>query len=107
MNPQISIEKEKHSIALRFQNSDQTQIENAYTRFEEIRGLVGELIAIEQALLSISDGEYENRFKAIQAMELKLQITLSSATEQAQICREIVLGLESISQQGFPEFQEP
>ena len=106
MNFEISIKSEDTQISLEISNFRPENGALISVRVEEVMTLLSEILSSDEAASKLSDDELTRLQPGLAALELKYKILVHQATQQATAAKSIAEGRSTISQHGFPEFDD-
>lgn len=81
-------------------------VETLEERTHEVLSLLSNLLLADSVWQNLTDSEREGRLNAWAAMGMMVQSDLQTANKRAKLLVAIADGSESISNHGFPEFQD-
>jgi hypothetical protein len=106
MTFQLSIDAEENQLSLKINNFRPESSELINIRLEEVLELLNEIVASDDAASKLTSAELTRLQPGLAALELKYKIFIHQAAQQAAAARSIAEGRDTISQHGFPEFDD-
>jgi hypothetical protein len=106
MTFKLTVKNEDAQISLEISNFRPENGELINVRLDEVMTLLSEIVSSDEAASKLSDVELTRLQPGLAALELKYKILVHQATQQATAAKSIAEGRDTISQHGFPEFDD-
>jgi hypothetical protein len=100
----LSVNIEPQTLSLTVSDFSEEIAQRISKRLVDLKPLLEEILRFDDTTSDLSDDEFGKRRAACAAMDLKFQLMLSLASDQARLAREIAEGTERIADHGYPEF---
>jgi hypothetical protein len=100
----LSVNIEPQTLSLTVSDFSEEVAERIAKRLVDLKPLLEEILRFDDTTSDLSGDEFGKRRMACAAMDLKYQLVLSLASDQARLAREISEGAERIADHGYPEF---
>jgi hypothetical protein len=100
----LSVNIEPQTLSLKVSDFSEEVAERIAKRLVDLKPLLEEILRFDDTTSDLSGDEFGKRRMACAAMDLKYQLMLSLASDQARLAREISEGTERIADHGYPEF---
>lgn len=104
MSFKLSIDSGPDQISLNISGVEAVNVDFMRERLTEVEAILREILAFDDAVTQLSDTDHSRLQSALAAIDLKYQMILHAAAEQACIGKNIAEGSASVSDHGFPEF---
>jgi hypothetical protein len=106
MSFKLSIDAKADQLSLNISRFEADSAELVKARLTEIADVLNEILASDEAAAALTEAEQSRLHPALTALELKYKLLLQQAVHQAKAAKSVAEGQETISQHGFPEFDD-
>lgn len=106
MSFKLSIDANADQLSLNVSHFEADTAELIGVRLAEIADVLTETLASDEAANALADAEQTRLSPALAALELKYKTLLHQAAQQARAAKFVAEGENTISQHGFPEFDD-
>lgn len=106
MSFKLSIETEADHLALKVSGFKAEDAEMIGVRLTEIAEVLNDILASDEAASDLTEAQQARLTPALSALELKYKLLLQQAAHQAAAARSVAQGHDTISEHGFPEFDD-
>jgi len=106
MSFKLSIDAKADQLSLNISHFEADSAELVKARLTEIADVLNEILASDEAAAALTEAEQSRLHPALTALELKYKLLLQQAVHQAKAAKSVAEGQETISQHGFPEFDD-